>query len=47
MTGDTLAPEIDRFIGETGAPVVEKPLDPQSFRRLVTERLGAMEEAKP
>ncbi len=43
VTGDTLAPEIDRFIGETGAPVIEKPLDPQTFRRLVMERLGAME----
>ncbi|PTE09068.1 hypothetical protein C9427_17960 [Mesorhizobium helmanticense] len=43
VTGDTLAPEIDRFIGETGAPVIEKPLDPQTFRRLVTERLRAME----
>ncbi|MET3582335.1 PAS domain S-box-containing protein [Mesorhizobium robiniae] len=51
VTGDTLAPEIDRFIGETGAPVIEKPLDPQTFRRLVMERLrametGAMEEAQ-
>ncbi|UVK36262.1 PAS domain S-box protein [Mesorhizobium sp. AR10] len=44
VTGDTLAPEIDRFIGETGAPVIEKPLDPQGFRRLVTERLRAMDE---
>lgn len=43
VTGDTLAPEIDRFIGETGAPVIEKPLDPQTFRRLVMERLRAME----
>ncbi|SJM35308.1 hybrid sensor histidine kinase/response regulator [Mesorhizobium delmotii] len=42
VTGDTLAPEIDRFIGETGAPVIEKPLDPQTFRRLVMERLRAM-----
>jgi PAS domain S-box-containing protein len=45
VTGDTLAPEIDRFISDTGAPVIEKPLDPQAFRRLVLERLSTMREA--
>jgi PAS domain S-box-containing protein len=46
VTGDTLAPEIDRFISETGAAVIEKPLDPQAFRRLVLERLSAVQEAE-
>lgn len=42
ITGDTLAPEIAQFISETGAPVIEKPLDPQILRRSVGERLAAI-----
>lgn len=44
VTGDTLAPEIGRFIAETSAPVIEKPIDPQAFRRVVAERLSTLTE---
>lgn len=40
VTGDTLAPEIDRFISDTGAPVIEKPIDPTLFRKAIAERLA-------
>ncbi len=43
ITGDVLAPDIDRFLAETGAVVVEKPLDPGLFRRVVAGRLAEME----
>ncbi|MEQ1951496.1 PAS domain S-box protein [Mesorhizobium sp. CN2-181] len=46
ITGDTLAPEIDRFITDTGAPVIEKPIDPQVFRKIVSEKLTAMMAVK-
>jgi PAS domain S-box-containing protein len=42
VTGDTLAPEIDRFISDTGAPVIEKPIDPILFRKAIAERLAEM-----
>ncbi|HSA82174.1 MAG TPA: PAS domain S-box protein, partial [Geminicoccaceae bacterium] len=32
VTGDVLTPETDRFLGETGLPVLEKPLDPYDLR---------------
>ena len=40
ITGDVLAADIDRFLAETGAAVVEKPLDPVAFRRAVAGRLA-------
>ena len=40
ITGDVLAADIDRFLAETGAAVVEKPIDPVAFRRAVARRLA-------
>jgi len=39
ITGDVLAADIDRFLAETGAAVVEKPIDPAAFRRAVAGRM--------
>jgi PAS domain S-box-containing protein len=40
ITGDVLAADIDRFLAETGVPVVEKPIDPVAFRRALAGRLA-------
>ena len=39
ITGDVLAADIDQFLAETGAAVVEKPIDPVAFRRAVARKL--------
>ncbi|CAG1005305.1 MAG: PAS domain S-box protein [Rhizobiaceae bacterium] len=39
ITGDVLAADIDQFLADTGAAVVEKPIDPVAFRRAVARRL--------
>lgn len=38
LTGDTLSPEIIRFIDETGQPVLEKPITPAELMKMI-ERL--------
>jgi two-component system NtrC family sensor kinase len=39
LTGDTLGPEPQRFLEETGAPSVNKPFTPDDLRRVVHQAL--------
>ena len=41
VTGDTLGTDVPRLQKETGAPVLEKPFDPELVIRLIAERLSA------
>jgi signal transduction histidine kinase/CheY-like chemotaxis protein len=50
VTGDVLTPETDRFLGETGLPVLEKPLDPYDLRlkvRSYLAELGPVDREEP
>jgi len=50
VTGDVLTPETDRFLGETGLPVLEKPLDPYDLRlkvRAYLAELGPADRREP
>ena len=42
VTDDVLTPETDRFLGETGLPVLEKPLDPYDLRLKVRSYLAEL-----
>jgi PAS domain S-box-containing protein len=42
VTGDVLTPETGRFLGETGLPVVEKPIDPYDLRLKVRSYLAEL-----
>jgi C4-dicarboxylate-specific signal transduction histidine kinase/CheY-like chemotaxis protein len=41
LTGDTLSPAIQRFLGEAQRPYIEKPLDPKQLRQAVAAALTA------
>ncbi|HSA82011.1 MAG TPA: ATP-binding protein, partial [Geminicoccaceae bacterium] len=50
VTGDVLTPETGRFLGETGLPVLEKPLDPYDLRlkvRSYLAQLGPVDRGEP
>ena len=50
VTGDILTPETGRFLGETGLPVLEKPLDPYDLRlkvRAYLAELGPADRREP
>jgi CheY-like chemotaxis protein len=43
ITGDTLAADANSFLGSTGLPVIEKPVDPSDFRLRVRAYLATLE----
>jgi PAS domain S-box-containing protein len=50
VTGDVLTPETGLFLGETGLPVLEKPLDPYDLRlkvRTYLAELGPVDRREP
>jgi hypothetical protein len=40
ITEETLSPEVDRIVRETGVPVIAKPFDAQALRAAIAERLS-------
>jgi len=45
LTGDTLSPEVQRFLGRLGRQSLEKPVEPARLRRAVAEALAALDAA--
>jgi PAS domain S-box-containing protein len=42
VTGDTLGPEVHNFVAGIGAPVIEKPFDPERIRRATASHLAGL-----
>lgn len=41
VTGDTLSPDVQRFLDDTGVPVAEKPLTTEDIKRLIVTIISA------
>jgi CheY-like chemotaxis protein len=46
VTGDTLGADVTGFLSDSGAPVIEKPLDPGEVSRRVQTMLGGRTVAR-
>ncbi|HVL72940.1 MAG TPA: ATP-binding protein [Beijerinckiaceae bacterium] len=46
VTGDTLHHDLEQFLADTGAPVIEKPFEPAEIRHKVAELLAAPARAR-